>query len=105
LWAMRRLVFGLGSAQIHACGIIIGVVARAFDNPVAASVVSVPWKTPVGGWPGTAKRNVASVLGGLDIPGGPEAAGPDEGAGAMGFMAITTHGTSFEPRTPGLRFR
>ena len=39
LWAMRRLVFGMGSAQIVVSGLIIGIIAWAFGNSVQASVV------------------------------------------------------------------
>ena len=39
LWAMRRLVFGMGSAQIILTGLIIGSIAWAFGNTVEASVV------------------------------------------------------------------
>lgn len=39
LWAMRRLVFGLGSLQIVVTGTIIGLVAWGFGNTVPASIV------------------------------------------------------------------
>lgn len=39
LWAMRRLVFGMGSAQIVVSGLLIGLIAWAFGNSVQASVV------------------------------------------------------------------
>jgi monovalent cation:proton antiporter-2 (CPA2) family protein len=39
LWAMRRLVFGLGSLQILATGAIIGLIAWEFGNSVPASIV------------------------------------------------------------------
>ena len=39
LWAMRRLVFGLGSLQIVVTGTIIAVVAWEFGNSPAASIV------------------------------------------------------------------
>ena len=39
LWAMRRLVFGLGSLQVVVTAGLIGGVARAFGNSLAASVV------------------------------------------------------------------
>jgi CPA2 family monovalent cation:H+ antiporter-2 len=39
LWAMRRLVFGLGSLQILITGAIIGLIAWQFGNSPAASVV------------------------------------------------------------------
>jgi len=39
LWAMRRLVFGLGSLQIVITGAIIGLIAHEFGNTVPASIV------------------------------------------------------------------
>ena len=39
LWAMRRLVFGLGSLQILITGAVIGTIAHAFGNSLAASIV------------------------------------------------------------------
>ncbi len=39
LWAMRRLVFGLGSLQILLTGTIIGLIAHGFGNTVPASIV------------------------------------------------------------------
>jgi CPA2 family monovalent cation:H+ antiporter-2 len=39
LWAMRRLVFGLGAAQVVLCSIVIGVVALLFGNSPEASIV------------------------------------------------------------------
>ncbi|PKQ05693.1 MAG: potassium transporter [Alphaproteobacteria bacterium HGW-Alphaproteobacteria-11] len=39
LWAMRRLVFGLGSLQILITGTAIGLVAWEFGNSVPASIV------------------------------------------------------------------
>ena len=39
LWNMRRLVFGMGSAQILASGVVIGCVAWAFGNSMQASVL------------------------------------------------------------------
>lgn len=39
LWTMRRLVFGLGSAQIGVTGLIIGAIAYGFGNSLAASIV------------------------------------------------------------------
>ncbi|MGJ3262743.1 MAG: monovalent cation:proton antiporter-2 (CPA2) family protein [Salinarimonas sp.] len=39
LWAMRRLVFGLGSAQILITGTIIGFIAWEFGNSIPASIV------------------------------------------------------------------
>jgi CPA2 family monovalent cation:H+ antiporter-2 len=39
LWAMRRLVFGLGGAQIIVTGTVIGTIAWLFDNPLPLAVV------------------------------------------------------------------
>lgn len=39
LWAMRRLVFGLGSLQVLVTGGIIGAIAWQFGNSVPASIV------------------------------------------------------------------
>ncbi len=39
LWSLRRLVFGLGGAQIVTTAFIIGVIAHAFGNSPQASVV------------------------------------------------------------------
>ncbi len=39
LWGMRRLVFGLGSAQILLTGLVIGSIAWTFGNSVEASVL------------------------------------------------------------------
>ncbi len=39
LWSMRRLVFGMGSAQILITGALIGTIAWAFGNSVEASVL------------------------------------------------------------------
>ncbi|MEC9347396.1 MAG: cation:proton antiporter [Pseudomonadota bacterium] len=39
LWGMRRLVFGLGSAQILSTGIVVGLVALAWGNSVEASIL------------------------------------------------------------------
>ena len=39
LWAMRRLVFGLGSLQILVTATIIGLIAWEFGNSVPASIV------------------------------------------------------------------
>lgn len=39
LWAMRRLVFGMGSAQILVTGFVIGGIAYVFDNSLEAAVV------------------------------------------------------------------
>lgn len=39
LWAMRRLVFGLGSLQVLVTSTIIGLIAFEFGNSVPASIV------------------------------------------------------------------
>jgi CPA2 family monovalent cation:H+ antiporter-2 len=39
LWAMRRLVFGLGSLQVLVTGCAIGLIAWGFGNSPAASIV------------------------------------------------------------------
>lgn len=39
LWALRRLVFGLGLAQIGATAVVIALAAMAFGHPLAAAVV------------------------------------------------------------------
>ncbi len=39
LWALRKLVFGMGSAQILVTGTIIGIIAHRFGNSTAASIV------------------------------------------------------------------
>ncbi|MBK4733756.1 cation:proton antiporter domain-containing protein [Noviherbaspirillum pedocola] len=39
LWALRRWVFGAGSAQVLLCATAIGLCARAFGNPGAASLL------------------------------------------------------------------
>lgn len=39
LWALRKLVFGMGSAQILVTGAVIGIVAYQFDNSIEASIV------------------------------------------------------------------
>jgi CPA2 family monovalent cation:H+ antiporter-2 len=39
LWGMRRLVFGMGSAQIVLTGIAIGAIAWGFGNSLEASVI------------------------------------------------------------------
>jgi len=39
LWAMRRLVFGLGSLQILVTGTIIGLIAWELGNSIPASIV------------------------------------------------------------------
>lgn len=39
LWAMRRLVFGLGGAQVIVTGAVIAVIASFFDNTLAAAMV------------------------------------------------------------------
>lgn len=39
LWSMRRLVFGLGGAQVVVTSVAIGLIAWWFGNPPAAAVV------------------------------------------------------------------
>jgi len=39
LWAMRRLVFGLGGAQVVVTGVVIALIASAFDNSPAVAVI------------------------------------------------------------------
>jgi len=39
LWGMRRTVFGMGSAQILLCALVIGAIARGFGNSLEASVI------------------------------------------------------------------
>ncbi|MCJ7420532.1 cation:proton antiporter [Sphingomicrobium astaxanthinifaciens] len=39
LWSMRRLVFGLGSAQIIATGAVIAIIAMSWGNPLATSII------------------------------------------------------------------
>jgi len=39
LWAMRRLVFGLGGAQVVVTGTVIALIASAFGNTPAVSVI------------------------------------------------------------------
>jgi CPA2 family monovalent cation:H+ antiporter-2 len=39
LWALRRLVFGLGGAQVVLTGILIAVIASFFDNTLPVAVV------------------------------------------------------------------
>ncbi len=39
LWAMRRLVFGLGSAQVLISAIVIGTIAYAWGNALDAAIV------------------------------------------------------------------
>lgn len=39
LSSMRRLVFGLGNLQVALTALVIGLIARAFGNPPAASLV------------------------------------------------------------------
>ena len=39
LWAMRRLVFGLGGAQVIVTGAVIALIASAFGNTLAVAVV------------------------------------------------------------------
>ena len=39
LWAMRRLVFGLGGAQVVVTGTVIAVIASFFDNTLPVAIV------------------------------------------------------------------
>jgi len=39
LWGMRRLVFGMGGAQILLTGLVIGAIAWGFGNTLEASIV------------------------------------------------------------------
>jgi CPA2 family monovalent cation:H+ antiporter-2 len=39
LWSMRRLVLGLGSAQVLITGLVIGAIAFAWGNPVPAAIL------------------------------------------------------------------
>lgn len=39
LWAMRRLVFGLGGAQVVVTGVVIAVIASLFGNPLPVATV------------------------------------------------------------------
>lgn len=39
LWSMRRLVFGLGTAQVLVTGAVIAAIASMFDNTLAAALV------------------------------------------------------------------
>ncbi len=39
LWAMRRLVFGLGGLQVVVSGVVITAIASAFDNTLIAAMV------------------------------------------------------------------
>jgi CPA2 family monovalent cation:H+ antiporter-2 len=39
LWGMRRLVFGMGGAQILLTGLVIGAIAWGFGNSLEASIV------------------------------------------------------------------
>ncbi len=39
LWAMRRLVFGLGGAQVVISGCVIAAIASMFENTLAAAIV------------------------------------------------------------------
>lgn len=39
LWAMRRLVFGLGGAQVIVTGAFIALIASFFDNTVTAAMI------------------------------------------------------------------
>jgi len=39
LWALRRLVFGLGTLQVTLTAVVIGMIAWAFGNPPGAALV------------------------------------------------------------------
>jgi len=39
LWAMRRLIFGLGAAQVAVCGAVIALVASFWGNTIAQSII------------------------------------------------------------------
>ena len=39
LWAMRRLVFGMGSLQVLLTAVVIGIAARQFGNSMQASII------------------------------------------------------------------
>lgn len=39
LWGMRRLVFGLGGAQVMLCALAIGLMAYAYGNSAGASII------------------------------------------------------------------
>lgn len=39
LWSLRRMIFGLGSAQVFITALLIGAVAAAWGNPLLSSVV------------------------------------------------------------------
>jgi monovalent cation:proton antiporter-2 (CPA2) family protein len=39
LWAMRKLVFGLGGAQVLLCGLAIGLIAYGYGNSAGASII------------------------------------------------------------------
>ena len=39
LWSMRRMVFGLGTAQVVICSIVIGLIAWAWGNTGTAAIV------------------------------------------------------------------
>ena len=39
LWGMRRMVFGMGTAQIVVTGFVIGSIAWGFGNSLEASVI------------------------------------------------------------------
>lgn len=39
LWAMRRLVFGLGASQVVVSGVVIGVIAWGFGNSTEAALI------------------------------------------------------------------
>ncbi|MEP3450076.1 MAG: cation:proton antiporter [Parasphingorhabdus sp.] len=39
LWSMRRLVFGLGAAQVIVSALVIGAIAYWFGNPIVAATI------------------------------------------------------------------
>lgn len=39
LWSMRRLVFGLGAAQVIVSAVVIGIIAYWFGNPIVAATI------------------------------------------------------------------
>ena len=39
LWAMRRMVFGLGTAQVMVTGLVIAGLALLFDQPLRTAVI------------------------------------------------------------------
>src|SRR5690348_17602118 len=39
LWVMRRIVFGLGAAQVVVCTLLLGTIAWALGQPLGAAAV------------------------------------------------------------------